>query len=94
MVHVLLQDDGVGFDVDRIVNPEGSRGLGLLGIQERLGALCGTLQITSAVGQGTTLQITVPVEPWEASLEADRPGADINSLASTRLGGSGVENAA
>ena len=94
MVHVLLQDDGVGFDVDRVMNPEGSRGLGLLGIQERLGALCGTLQITSASGQGTTLQITVPVEPWEASSEADHLGADFNSPASTRLGGTGVGTAA
>ena len=94
MVHGLLQDDGVGFAVDRIMNPEGSRGLGLLGIQERLGALGGTLQITSAPGQGTTLQITVPVEPWEASSEADRLWADMSLPASTGLGGTGVGNAA
>ena len=94
MVHGLLQDDGVGFAVDRIMNPEGSRGLGLLGIQERLGALGGTLQITSAPGQGTTLQITVPVEPWEASSEADRVWADMSLLASTGLGGTGVGDAA
>jgi two-component system, NarL family, sensor histidine kinase DesK len=36
------------------------RGLGLLGIQERLEALGGTLQIRAAPGQGTTLQITLP----------------------------------
>src|SRR5882724_8334382 len=42
MVHGLLQDDGVGFAVDRVMNPGGSRGLGLLGIQERLGTLGGT----------------------------------------------------
>jgi signal transduction histidine kinase/integral membrane sensor domain MASE1 len=92
MVHGLLQDDGVGFAVDRIMNPGGSRGLGLLGIQERLKALGGTLQITSASGQGTMLQITVPVEPWEASSEADRSEADINSLAPACLGGTGVGN--
>jgi signal transduction histidine kinase len=63
MVHGLLQDDGVGFDVDQAVNQKGPRGLGLLGIQERLGALGGTLQITSGSAQGTMLQITVPVEP-------------------------------
>jgi signal transduction histidine kinase len=63
MVYGLLHDDGVGFDFDQTVNHKGPRGLGLLGIQERLGALGGTLQITSAPGQGTMLQITVPVEP-------------------------------
>jgi len=93
MVHGLLQDDGVGFAVDRVMNPGGSRGLGLLGIQERLGTLGGTLQITSAPGQGTTLQIAVPVEPWEAPSEADRSEADINSLAPIRLSGTGVGNA-
>jgi signal transduction histidine kinase len=93
MVYGLLQDNGIGFAVDQAVNEKGPRGLGLLGIQERLGALGGTLQITSASGQGTMLQITVPVEPWEASSEADRSEADINSLAPTRLGGTGVGNA-
>jgi signal transduction histidine kinase len=93
-VYGLLQDDGVGFAVDRAMNPGGSRGLGLLGIQERLGALGGTLQITSACGQGTTLQITVPVEPWEASAEADRLLADMNLPASTGSGGAGVGSAA
>ena len=59
-VHGLLRDDGVGFAVEHVLSQKGPRGLGLLGIQERLEALGGTLQITSAAGQGTTLQITVP----------------------------------
>jgi signal transduction histidine kinase/CHASE1-domain containing sensor protein len=67
MVHCLLQDDGSGFAVDQVVNQKGPRGLGLLGMQERVDALSGTLQITSAPGQGTTLQITLPVDPGEAS---------------------------
>ena len=59
-VHGLLRDDGVGFVVEHVMGQTGPRGLGLLGIQERLEALGGTLQITSAPGQGTTLQITLP----------------------------------
>jgi signal transduction histidine kinase len=35
IVHGLLQDDGVGFAVDQVLGRIGSRGLGLLGIQER-----------------------------------------------------------
>jgi signal transduction histidine kinase len=60
MVHGILRDDGVGFAVEQVVSQTGPRGLGLLGIQERLEALGGTLQIISAPGQGTTLQITLP----------------------------------
>jgi signal transduction histidine kinase/sensor domain CHASE-containing protein len=60
-VHGLLRDDGVGFAVEHVLGQPGPRGLGLLGIQERLEALGGTLQITSAPGQGTTLQLTLPV---------------------------------
>jgi signal transduction histidine kinase len=59
-VHGLLRDDGVGFAVEQVMGQTGLRGLGLLGIQERLQALGGTLEITSAPGQGTTLQITLP----------------------------------
>ncbi len=70
-VHSLLQDDGVGFVVDQVVNQKGPRGLGLLGMQERVEALGGTLQITSAPGQGTTLHITLPVDPGEASSGAN-----------------------
>jgi signal transduction histidine kinase len=59
-IHGLLRDDGVGFVVEHVMGQTGSRGLGLLGIQERLEALGGTLQITSALGEGTTLQLTLP----------------------------------
>jgi Histidine kinase-, DNA gyrase B-, and HSP90-like ATPase len=88
-VHALLQDDGVGFAVDPVVNQRGARGLGLLGIQERVEVLGGTLQLTSAPGQGTTLQISLPVDPEEASSEANRTWADSSLPASTDLGGTG-----
>jgi signal transduction histidine kinase len=94
MLNARLQDDGVGFAVDDVVNRKGPRGLGLLGIQERVEALGGTLQITSAPGQGTTLQITLPAEVREASSEANRAWADMNSPASTGLGGTGMGDAA
>jgi signal transduction histidine kinase len=83
MVHGLLHDNGAGFAVDTVMNQKGPRGLGLLGIQERLEALGGTLQITSAPGQGTTLQITLPVDPGEASPGAERAWADPSQPAST-----------
>jgi signal transduction histidine kinase len=63
MIRGRLQDDGVGFAVDQVLGRRGLRGLGLLGIQERLEAVGGTLQITSAPGLGTTLDISLPVQP-------------------------------
>jgi signal transduction histidine kinase/CHASE1-domain containing sensor protein len=74
-VHGLLRDDGVGFAVEQVMDQIGPRGLGLLGIQERVQALGGTLKITSAPGQGTTLQITLPAAgPYSVSGWALPPG--------------------
>jgi len=57
-----IQDDGVGFDVRATTARRGARGLGLIGIQERLSAAGGTLNIVSAPGSGTELIITTPAE--------------------------------
>jgi signal transduction histidine kinase len=57
-----VRDDGTGFDV-RAAQAEGKRrGLGLIGIQERLNAVGGTLSINSAPGRGTKLLIRLPLE--------------------------------
>jgi signal transduction histidine kinase len=85
MVYGLLHDNGAGFVVDQVVNQNGPRGLGLLGMQERVKALGGTLQITSAPGQGTTLQITLPVDPGEVSRGAAGAWADLRLPASAGL---------
>mgnify|MGYP001611624699 CR=1 FL=1 len=55
-------DDGIGFDVPADVAAPGGRGLGLLGIEERLRALGGTLVITSQRGGGTELVATIPLD--------------------------------
>jgi signal transduction histidine kinase len=48
-----IDDDGRGFDV------ESTRlGMGLRNLQERVGALGGSLQVTSAPGDGTTVRAT------------------------------------
>ena len=61
-VRCTVRDDGKGFDLSEVMARKGERGLGLVGIRERLGALGGTLAITTALGRGTELQITIPVE--------------------------------
>ena len=40
--------------------------LGLVGMRERAEAIGGTLQIASQPGEGTKLQVVVPVKPVDA----------------------------
>ncbi|MBI3989573.1 MAG: GAF domain-containing protein [candidate division NC10 bacterium] len=61
-VHCSIQDDGIGFDVPAVLARRGDRGLGLIGIHERINALGGTLHLTSAPGRGTELRVTIPLE--------------------------------
>ncbi len=55
-------DDGVGFDPATAIAIDGDRGLGLVGIRERLDSLRGTLQIVSAPGKGAELLMQIPLE--------------------------------
>jgi len=57
-----IRDDGVGF-AEASPTPESptTRGIGLLGIRERLDALGGTLAIHSIPGGGTELLASVPL---------------------------------
>jgi signal transduction histidine kinase len=57
-----IADDGTGFDVSEVLAAQPRKGLGLLGIQERLNAIGGTLKIRSAPGKGTELVIQLPLE--------------------------------
>lgn len=50
-----VQDDGTGFDARRV------RGLGLLGIEERVHHLGGSFAIDSQPGRGTLLKISLPM---------------------------------
>lgn len=61
-VQVNVQDDGVGFDMlDIEITPDSPRGLGLMGMQERLELLGGELNILSTPGSGTQLDISIPL---------------------------------
>ena len=61
-----VEDDGKGFAPEAVATPESSgRGLGLLGIRERVELLGGSVTIESAPGEGTRVAVRVPV-PGEA----------------------------
>jgi two-component system, NarL family, sensor histidine kinase DevS len=56
-IRLRVRDDGQGFDPSLH-----SDGFGLLGMQERVHLLDGTLEIDSSPGQGTTIQARFPVQ--------------------------------
>jgi len=55
-LHLSIIDDGCGFDVVRILGGK-DRGLGLLGMQERIELLGGTLALDSKAGEGTRVAV-------------------------------------
>jgi signal transduction histidine kinase len=54
---VRIEDDGKGFTPSRE-----ARGIGLIGIEERVAGMAGTLKLTSTPGAGTRLFITIQLE--------------------------------
>ena len=55
-IDLTVEDDGAGFDASR------TRGLGLLGMEERVKQLGGRFEIQSQLGKGATLRVTLPTE--------------------------------
>ena len=61
-VHAIIEDNGRGFDARaQSQSGNGSGRLGLLGIQERLGLVGGSLNIESAPESGATLIVRIPI---------------------------------
>ena len=61
-VVAFIEDDGQGFDVEKLAGPEApERGVGLLDIRERVTSLGGSFSIQSGPGQGTRLSVEIPI---------------------------------
>ncbi|MBI5966185.1 MAG: HAMP domain-containing protein [Chloroflexi bacterium] len=60
VVRAIVEDDGIGFDVN---TNHGERHLGLLGMRERAELLNGTLTVESAPEHGTSIFIEIPLNP-------------------------------
>jgi signal transduction histidine kinase len=69
-----IQDDGQGFDARQ------TKGLGLLGIEERVAQLGGKCEIHSAPGSGTILAIELPFSHNEGSRDARGNEEDSDSI--------------
>ncbi|UYZ58967.1 response regulator [Hymenobacter latericus] len=58
-LHLSVEDDGCGFDVEKAREKRG--GIGLAGIRNRVGLLGGELTIRSRQGLGTTITVELPL---------------------------------
>jgi signal transduction histidine kinase len=58
---VCISDDGVGFEPDRSLPDGQGHGFGLIGLRERARLAAAELQLHSAIGQGTTIELRLPL---------------------------------
>jgi len=66
ILEIDIEDDGVGFDAAAMGAPDASgRGLGILGLHERIELIGGSARIVSSPGAGTQVSLRVPL-PLEA----------------------------
>lgn len=59
---LIVQDDGRGFDTNRLHESSSEQHWGLLGVRERAALLGGTFNIESTIGKGTTVKVEIPIE--------------------------------
>ncbi len=62
-VSLIIEDDGIGFDVESAITPGPQGGYGLFGMRERARLLDGELEIESPSGWGTRLRAVLPYRP-------------------------------
>lgn len=69
-VQAVIEDDGIGFDRYKLRR----RGLGLLGMEERVREIGGILEIKSQPGQGTRILIRLPIPETRNELSSAHSG--------------------
>lgn len=61
LIKIVIKDNGLGFNVQKLKNQQGNReSFGLVGMRERVELLEGRMEIVSAENQGTTIVIHIP----------------------------------
>jgi two-component system sensor histidine kinase UhpB len=74
-VTLLVNDLGVGFDLQRELEPP--RGWGIAGMRERAESVGGRLKIVSVPGQGTRVEVVIPLQKEDfISLKEDARESD------------------
>ena len=59
-IRLEVKDDGKSFEVQRVLSTKGNKGLGLLGMRERVEMVGGRFAVESAPGRGTTIRAEIP----------------------------------
>ncbi|TAH63943.1 MAG: sensor histidine kinase [Gottschalkiaceae bacterium] len=62
---IVIKDNGIGFEKDKLKRSKDLRGYGLIGMKERAELLSGKLDIISSLGEGTKVLLTIPLEREE-----------------------------
>jgi signal transduction histidine kinase len=79
-VLLTVEDDGKGFPADQPATGERKRGLGLLGIKERVAGFRGSLRVETAPGAGTRLTVELPALPREPRTDLETAPHDVESV--------------
>jgi signal transduction histidine kinase len=77
---LIVEDDGTGFDGTDTHRDAGSKGLGLIGIRERVAQLRGTFRIDSTPDAGTRLAIELPAHARDQPTEVRASAAEIGAV--------------
>lgn len=56
-IHLQISDDGQGFEPQQ----QTGKGFGIISMQERTQQLGGQFQLTSQIGNGTSITVTIPI---------------------------------
>jgi two-component system sensor histidine kinase UhpB len=67
ILHLAIRDDGHGFDLERAKG----KGLGLIGMEERVRHIGGTFSISVKPGGGACIEIRIPIETNPSALAAE-----------------------
>jgi signal transduction histidine kinase len=74
VLHLEVEDDGVGFDVSKVQDNYSQRGsLGMVNLHERAELVNGILRLDSRRGRGTRVSVSIPMT-MEAAERLHRPG--------------------
>jgi PAS domain S-box-containing protein len=74
-LRIIIEDDGVGFDVHALQNPrEPARGFGLFNIRERVEYLGGRVKIRSETRHGTRITLIAPLRFENHNEHQNHPG--------------------
>ncbi len=69
---LVVRDNGVGFDVQKALdNAARGQSMGLLGMQERIRFLNGSISIESASGHGTEIRVRIPSSCFSPPVRAE-----------------------